>query len=213
MLYFYYKIKKGKAMKLLRLVPQTSMVSRRVMNITLAFLILFSIVLNSFIPVELSNRETVVQVIGAVTQSFVVKTVKGCTDTLMAMSNRMMEDLRKFLRMTETGATTPISKDSSENQTPVNTSSSSGIVIESGNYSEKIRAYIEESTPIVAAGKISEQLYKLYCNLKICGDERNNIGLLSFILFILVIERRKFWEAVKPFAAEVKTMKGKANLC
>lgn len=198
-------------MKLLNLVSLTRIVSPRVMNITLAFLILFTIVLNSFVPKNFGNKEIIVQVISAVTQSFVVKTIKTCTDNLMAMSNRMMEDLRLFLRMTETGATTPVSSGNKDNETPANTASDAGIIIQARDISDKIKAYIDESTPIIAAGKVSEELYKLYCNLKICGDVRNNIGILSFVLFILVIERRKFWAAAIT-AGEAKTTKGKANL-
>ena len=113
--------------------------------------------------------------------------------------------------MTETGATTPVSSGNQDNETPANTASDAGIIIQARDISEKVKAYIDESTPIIAAGKVCEELYKLYCNLKICGDVRNIIGIVAFVLFILVIERRKFWSAATS-AEEAKTTKGKANL-
>ncbi len=197
-------------MKLFRFVPLTRIVSPRVMNITLAFLVFFTIVLNSFVPRNFGNKETIVQIISAVTQSFVVKAAKSCTDNLMALSNRMIEDLRIFLRMTETGATTPVSNGSQDNETPANTASDAGIIIQGGDITERIKAYIDESSPIIVSGKVYEQLYKLYCNLKICGEVRNNIGIVEFVLFILVIERRKFWD--KAVRAVIRITKGKANL-
>lgn len=187
--------------------------SSRVVNITLAVLVFFSIVLNSFVPKDIGNKETVIQIIGVVTESFIVKTVKACTEDLMAISNKIAQDLRQFLKMTETGATAPVNGQNKDSQTPANTSGDAGIVLENRDFSERIRVFVEESSPIIVVGKIEEQLYKLYCNLKICGDVRNNIGILSFVLFILVIERRKFWDAVKTFAADAKIMKGKTNLC
>ena len=197
-------------MKVLRSPLLRKVISSRVINTTLAVLILFSIVLNSFIPKEVGNKEVIVQAIGAVAESFVVKTIKVCTEDLMAISHRLAEDLRQFLKMTETGATAPINNGSKDSQTPANTASDAGIVLENRDLLEKIRIYVEESAPIITIGKIEEQLYKLYCNLKICDDVRNNIGILSFVLFILIIERRKFWDAAISAAKDV--MKGKTNL-
>ena len=200
-------------MKVLRSPLLRSIISSRVINVTLAVLVFFSIVLNSFIPKEVGNKEIIIQAISAVAENFIVRTVKICTEDLMAISNKVAEDLRLFLRMTEKGATTPINNESRDSQTPANTASDTGMVLENRDLSEKVKVFFEETTPIIATGKVTEQLYKLYCNLKICGDVRNSVGILSFVLFILVIERRKFWGAVKVFAADAKIMKGKTNLC
>lgn len=200
-------------MKVLRTPLLRKVISSRVMNVTLAVLIFFSIVINSFIPKEIGNKETIIQVIAAVTENFVIKTVKICTEDLMVLSNKIADDLRLFLKMTEPGATAPVKSENNDAQTPANTASDTGIVLQNRDISEKIRVYVEESSPVIVAGKIEEQLYKLYCNLKICGDVRNNIGILSFVLFILVIERRKFWGAARTFAVNAKIMKGKTNLC
>ena len=185
------------------------LLSVRVMKVTLAMLIFCSMIINGFMPRSIENKESIAAIIGAVVNNVVVETFKSCTDTLTVMSNKVTKDLYKYLRLGETGTQAPINKGQEKEETPVNTSSDSGIETESRQYKELL-VYSEESKVVtMAIGKILERLYRLYSNVKVYCSGRTMMGVLFFIVFVVAIRSRK----EDGSAVINKNIENKTNLC
>ena len=185
------------------------LLSVRVMRITLAMVIFCSMIINGFMPKSIENKESIAAIIGAVVNNVIVETFKSCTDTLTVMSNKVTKDLYKYLRLGETGTEAPISNGQSKEETPVNTSSDSGIEIESRQYKEIVVYSEEEGVVTISVGKISEQLYRLYNNVKVYCSKGTIIGILFFIVFVVAIRNRK--EA--GIAIITRNIENRTNLC
>ena len=183
--------------------------SVRVMRITLAMVIFCSMIINGFMPKSIENRESIAAIIGAVVNNVIVETFKSCTDTLTVMSNKVTKDLYKYLRLGETGTEDPISSGQEKEETPVNTSSDSGIEIESRQYKELVEYGEDEGAVIISVGKVAERLYRLYNNVKVYCSEGTNIGLLFFIVFVIAIRNRKGYGT----GINNKNIENKTNLC
>lgn len=186
-----------------------SLLSARVMRVTLALVIFFSMIINGFMPKSIENRESIAAIIGAVVNNVIVETFKSCTDTLTVMSNKVTKDLYKYLRLGETGTQAPISNGQEKEETPVNTSSDSGIEIESRQYKELVVYNEEDGIVTIAVGKVSERLYRLYNNVKVYCSVSTNIGLLFFIVFVIAIRNRK----EGGIRIIRKNIENKTNLC
>lgn len=168
-----------------------SLLSVRVKKITLAVIIFMSMIINGFVPRSIENKESIVAIMGAVVNNVITETFKSCTDTLTVISNKITEDLYKYLRLGEAGAQAPISNGQNKEETPVNTSSDSGIEAGVREY-EEIVGYSEETgTVVITAGKILERLYRLYNNVKVYYSIEKTMGVLFFIVFIAAIRNRK----------------------
>ena len=185
------------------------LLSVRVMRVTLAMVIFCSMIINGFMPKSIENKESIAAIIGAVVNNVIVETFKSCTDTLTVMSNKVTKDLYKYLRLGETGTEAPISNGQSKEETPVNTSSDSGIEIESRQYKEIVVYSEEEGVVTISAGKISERLYRLYNNVKVYSSKSTIIGILFFIVFVVAIRNRK--EA--GIAIITRNIENRTNLC
>ena len=186
-----------------------SLLSARVMRVTLALVIFFSMIINGFMPKSIENRESIAAIIGAVVNNVIVETFKSCTDTLTVMSNKVTKDLYKYLRLGETGTQAPISNGQEKEETPVNTSSDSGIETGSRQYKELVVYNEENGIVTIAVGKISERLYRLYNNVKVYCSVSTNIGLLFFIVFVIAIRNRK----EDGIRINSKNIENKTNLC
>ena len=195
---------------LIKLKSINVLLSTRVMKITLAMLIFCSMIINGFMPKSIENKESIAAIIGAVVNNVIVETFKSCTDTLTVMSNKVTKDLYKYLRLGETGAEAPINGGQSKEETPVNTSSDSGIEIESRQYKELVVYNEEDEAVTISVGKISERLYRLYNNVKVYYSENTNIGLLFFIVFVIAIRNRKE-DGIATITK--KNMEDRTNLC
>ena len=179
------------------------------MRVTLALVIFFSMIINGFMPKSIENRESIAAIIGAVVNNVIVETFKSCTDTLTVMSNKVTKDLYKYLRLGETGTQAPISNGQEKEETPVNTSSDSGIETGSRQYKELVVYNEENGIVTIAVGKVSERLYRLYNNVKVYCSVSTNIGLLFFIVFVIAIRNRKEgWIRIIR-----KNIENKTNLC
>ena len=185
------------------------LLSVRVMRITLAMVIFCSMIINGFMPKSIENKESIAAIIGAVVNNVIVETFKSCTDTLTVMSNKVTKDLYKYLRLGETGTEAPISNGQSKEETPVNTSSDSGIEIESRQYKEIVVYSEEEGVVTISVGKISERLNRLYNNVKVYCSKGTIIGILFFIVFVVAIRNRK--EA--GIAIITRNIENRTNLC
>jgi len=185
------------------------LLSVRVMRVTLAMVIFCSMIINGFMPKSIENKESIAAIIGAVVNNVIVETFKSCTDTLTVMSNKVTKDLYKYLRLGETGTEAPISNGQSKEETPVNTSSDSGIEIESRQYKEIVVYSEEEGVVTISVGKISERLYRLYNNVKVYCSKGTIIGILFFIVFVVAIRNRK--EA--GIAIITRNIENRTNLC
>ena len=185
------------------------LLSVRVMRVTLAMVIFCSMIINGFMPKSIENRESIAAIIGAVVNNVIVETFKSCTDTLTIMSNKVTKDLYKYLRLGETGAEAPINSGQNREEKPVNTSSDSGIEIESRQYKELVVYSEEDEIVTISAGKILERLYRLYNNVKVYCSERMQIGLLFFIVFVIAIRNRKG----NGIVINNKNIENKTNLC
>ena len=185
------------------------LLSVRVMRITLAMVIFCSMIINGFMPKSIENKESIAAIIGAVVNNVIVETFKSCTDTLTVMSNKVTKDLYKYLRLGETGTEAPISNGQSKEETPVNTSSDSGIEIESRQYKEIVVYSEEEGVVTISVGKISERLYRLYNNVKVYCSKSTVMGILFFIVFVVAIRNRK--EA--GIAIITRNIENRTNLC
>ena len=186
------------------------LLSVRVMRVTLAMLIFFSMIINGFMPKSIENKESIAAIIGAVVNNVIVETFKSCTDTLTVMSNKVTKDLYKYLRLGETGAEAPINGGQNKEETPVNTSSDSGIEIESRQYKELVEYNEEDETVAISVGKISERLYRLYNNVKVYCSGNTITGVLFFIVFVVAIRNRKEDGIVTIIK---KNMEDRTNLC
>lgn len=186
------------------------LLSTRVMKMTLAMLIFFSMIINGFMPRSIENKESLAAIIGAVVNNVIVETFKSCTDTLTIMSNKVTKDLYKYLRLGETGTQAPINNGQSKEETPVNTSSDSGIEIESRQYKELVVYSEEDDVVAIAVGKVAERLYRLYNNVKVYCSEGTIIGILFFIVFVIAIRNRK----EDGIGIQIKkNMENRTNLC
>ena len=185
------------------------LLSARVRKSTLAVVIFFSMIINGFMPKSIENKESIAAIIGAVVNNVIVETFKSCTDTLTVMSNKVTKDLYKYLRLGETGAEAPISNGQSKEETPVNTSSDSGIEIESRQYKELVVYSEEDEEVVLSVGKISERLYRLYNNVKVYCSGKTIIGVLFFIVFVVAIRNRKEDGA----AIITRNIEDRTNLC
>ena len=185
------------------------LLSVRVMRITLAMVIFLSMIINGFMPKSIENRESIAAIIGAVVNNVIVETFKSCTDTLTVMSNKVTKDLYKYLRLGETGTEAPISNGQSKEETPVNTSSDSGIEIESRQYKELVVYNEEDEIVTISVGKISERLYRLYNNVKVYCSKSTIIGILFFIVFVVAIRNRK----EDGVAIITRNIENRTNLC
>lgn len=166
------------------------LLSVRVIKVALAMFIFMSMMANIFIPRNIENKEQIVSVIRVVFDNVIVKTIRGCRDTLIAMSNELTRELYKLLMLDDVGTDVPVKREQ-EKETPVNTSSDNGIEIESRYYKEKIR-YIQEGLIIsLTVGKVEQRLYRLYGNVKLCCMNMYGMVVLFFIVFIVVIRERK----------------------
>ena len=166
------------------------LLSVRVIKVALAMFIFVSMMANIFIPRNIENKEQIVSVIRVVFDNVIVKTMRGCRDTLIAMSNELTRELYKLLMLDDVGTDVPVKREQ-EKETPVNTSSDNGIEIESRYYKEKIR-YIQEGLIIsLTVGKVEQRLYRLYGNVKLCCMNMYGMVVLFFIVFIVVIRERK----------------------
>ena len=185
------------------------LLSTRVMKVALAMLIFFSMIINGFMPKSIENKESIAAIIGAVVNNVIVETFKSCTDTLTVMSNKVTKDLYKYLRLGETGAEAPISNGQSKEETPVNTSSDSGIEIESRQYKELVVYNEEDEIVTISVGKILERLYRLYNNVKVYCSGSTIMGVLFFIVFVVAIRNRK----EDGIAIITRNIEDKTNLC
>ena len=166
------------------------LLSVRVIKVALAMFIFMSMMANIFIPRNIENKEQIVSVIRVVFDNVIVKTIRGCRDTLIAMSNELTRELYKLLMLGDVGTDVPVKREQ-EKETPVNTSSDNGIEIESRYYKEKVR-YIQEGLVIsLTVGKVEQRLYRLYGNIKLCCMNMYGMVVLFFIVFIVVIRERK----------------------
>lgn len=166
------------------------LLSVRVIKVALAMFIFMSMMANIFIPRNIENKEQIVSVIRVVFDNVIVKTIIGCRDTLIAMSNELTRELYKLLMLGDVGTDVPVKREQ-EKETPLNTSSDNGIEIESRYCKEKVR-YIQEGLVIsLTVGKVEQRLYRLYGNIKLCCMNMYSMVVLFFIVFILVIRERK----------------------
>ena len=186
-----------------------SFLSLRVFKTSLAILLLSSIIINNFIPKNITNKEEITKVVGAVINNVIIKTIKDCQDTLTVMSNKITKDLYKMLRMGEAGANVPLNSGSKKEETPVNTSSDNGIISANRQVIKWEKSKSVSEKVVLSEGKIEEDLYRLYNNVKEYCSEADKIGILTFILFVLLIVRRKDWEAVN----KIERIEDKTNLC
>ena len=185
------------------------LLSVRVIKSTLAVLIFCSMIINGFMPKSIENKESIAAIIGVVVNNVIVETFKSCTDTLTVMSNKVTKDLYKYLRLGEMGAEAPISSGQNKEEMPVNTSSDSGIEIESRQYKELVLYNEEDEAVTLSVGKIAERLYRLYNNVKVCCSVSTIIGLLFFIVFVIAIRNRKGYG----IGIIKKNIENKTNLC
>jgi len=189
--------------------PIKSFLSLRVFKATLAILLLLSILINNFIPKNIENKEEITKIFAVVINNVIVKTIKDCQDTLTVMSNKITKDLYKMLQMGEVGATVPLNGGNKKEEMPVNTSSDNGIIVENRQIIKSEKSKEETNKVVLSAGKIEEDLYRLYNNVKEYCSDVDKIGILTFILFIMIVIRRKDWESIN----NIGRIEDKTNLC
>ena len=196
-------------MKLIKTKSIMGLLSVRVIKMTLAVLIFCSMVINGFMPKSIDNKESIVAIMGAVVNNIIVETFTSCNDTLTAISNKVTKDLYKYLRLGEVGTQAPINNGQKKEETPVNTSSDSGIEIETREYRDLVVYSEEDEVVVLSVGKISERLYRLYNNVKVYCSKGSIMGVLFFIAFIVAIRNRK----EDGIAIIKKNIENKTNLC
>ena len=160
-------------------------------------------------PKSIENKESIVAIMGAVVNNIIVETFTSCNDTLTAISNKVTKDLYKYLRLGEVGTQAPINNGQKKEETPVNTSSDSGIEIESRQYKELVVYNEENELVTIAVGKILERLYRLYNNVKVYCSGNTIMGVLFFIVFVVAIRNRKEDGAT----IITRDIENKTNLC
>lgn len=189
-----------------------SLVFTSIVNKILVGIILLCMIVNGFVPKSIESKESLFIVMTAVVSNAVVEVFNECRDTLTVMSNKITKDLYKILMLGEAGANVPNSKEEDNRPTPINTSSDTGIVIERDDNEQIVSYKLGNANPILAVGKIEEDLYRLYGHIKECCSEvTNKIGILYFVLFVLVIIRRK--EDQIGWIKNLIGMEYKTNLC
>ena len=196
-------------LKLIKEKSIRSLLSVRVMRVTLAMVIFVSMIINGFVPRSMENKESIVAIMGVVVNNVIVETFKSCTDTLTVMSNKITKDLYKYLRLGETGTQAPVNSGQNKEETPVNTSSDSGIEVGSREYEEIVGYSEEDGVIVISIGKILERLYRLYNNVKVYCSIEKTIGILFFIVFIVAIRNRKG----KGYERHIERIEDKTNLC
>ena len=195
--------------KLIKVKSIKNLLSVRVMRVTLAMVIFVSMLINGFVPRSIENKESISAIIGAVVNNVIVETFKSCTDTLTVMSNKVTKDLYRYLRLGETGTQAPISNGQKKEETPVNTSSDSGLQVFSRQYEEIVGYGQEEGIVVISVGKIAERLYRLYGNVKVYCSIEKTIGMLFFIVFVVAIRNRKGITSIE----NTVRIEDKTNLC
>ena len=196
-------------LKLIKEKSIRSLLSVRVMRVTLAMVIFVSMIINGFVPRSIENKESVAAIIGAVVNNVIVETFKSCTDTLTVMSNKITKDLYKYLRLGETGTQAPVRSGQNSEETPVNTSSDSGIEVEVREYEEIVGYSEEEGVVIISVGRVLERLYRLYNNVKVYCSMSETMGILFFIVFIVAIRNRKGDGIIR----NTERIEDRTNLC
>lgn len=186
------------------------LLSTRVTKAALAMVIFVSMIINGFVPRAMENKESIVTIIGTVVNNVIVETFKQCNDTLTVMSNKITKDLYKYLRLGEVGTDVPVNSGQKEEETPVNTSSDSGIEIESREYRELVGYSQEGGIVVIREGKVLERLYRLYNNVKVYCSGMREMVVLFFIMFVVVIRNRK--EDIEEVIRK-KNIEDKTNLC
>ena len=186
-----------------------NLLSVRVMRIALVISIFTSMIINGFVPRSIENKENIVAIMGAVVNNVIIETFKSCTDTLTVMSNKVTKDLYRYLRLGEVGTQAPINNGQNEEETPVNTSSDSGIEVYNRQYEEIVGHSEEDGILIISVGKIAKRLYRLYNNVKVYCSVEKTMGVLFFIVFVVAIRNRK------EDGLRIKTIRieDKTNLC
>ena len=176
----------------------------------LTVVLLCCITINCFVPRAIENKKEISEIIGAVINNVIVKTIKDCQDTLTVMSNKITKDLYKLLHVGETGTSEPLSDKNKKEETPVNTSSDNGLTVTKKEY-EYYLNYVEKETKTVFVEVMTiEKLYRLYNNVKEYCSVGDKMGILTFILFVLFVIRRKGWEEINNI---LKIEENKTNLC
>lgn len=184
--------------------------STRVTKVALAMVIFISMIINGIVPRAMENKESIASIIGTVINNVIVDTFRQCNDTLTVMSNKITRDLYKYLRLGEVGTDVPVNSGQKEEETPVNTSSDSGIEIESREYRELVGYSQECGIVVISEGKVLERLYRLYNNVKVYCSGSRTLGVLFFIMFVVVIRDRK--EDIEE-AVIKNNIEDKTNLC
>lgn len=203
------KNKRGQMKRLIGVQSMKSLLSVRVMKIALTMVVFVSMIINTFVPRSIENKEQIMSVVSAVFSNVIVNSIKECTDTLTVMSNKITKNLYKLLMLGEVGTDVPVKKGDNKEETPVNTSSDSGIEIESREYKELVSYSEKDAVVVITAGKIEEKLYRLYGNIKVYCSQIEYVGMLFFIMFIVVIRNRK--EEIARIIKDIE--KNKTNLC
>ena len=169
-----------------------SLVFTSITNKILVGMLLFCMIVNGFVPRSIESKESLFVVMSAVVSNAVVEVFNECRDTLTVMSNKITKDLYKFLMLGEVGAEAANKGEEKKEPMPINTSSDNGIVLERYDYEQIVSYKTEKGKIIIAVGKIKEDLYRLYCHVKeCCSGVSGKVGILSFLLFVIVIRRRK----------------------
>ena len=189
-----------------------SLIFTSIRNKILVGIILFCMLINGFVPRSIESKESLFVVMSAVVSNVLVEVFNECRDTLTVMSNKITKDLYKFLMLGEVGAKAANKGEENKEPMPVNTSSDNGIVVERDDYEQIVSYRVEKGKIIIAVGKIEEELYRLYNNVKVyCSEVLGKIGILFFLMFVIAIRRRKAG------AAGARTsligMEYKTNLC
>ncbi len=185
------------------------MFSVRVIKVTLALFIFASLMMNIIAPKNIENKEQIIGVVCFVLNNVIVKTIRGCTDTLIVMSNKITRDLYKLMLGDEVGTKVPVKNEKKE-ETPVNTSSDIGIEMSGRIYKELVRYTQDNKEPVVLyVGKTGEKLYRLYCSVKVYCGQLHSVFMLFFIIFIVAIRERK-----EDIVNQINiALKNKTNLC
>ncbi len=169
-----------------------SLVFTSITNKILVGILLFCMIVNGFVPRSIESKESLFVVMSAVVSNAVVEVFNECRDTLTVMSNKITKDLYKFLMLGEVGAEAANKGEEKKEPMPINTSSDNGIVLERYDYEQIVSYKTEKGKIIIAVGKIKEDLYRLYCHVKeCCSGVSGKVGILFFLLFVIVIRRRK----------------------
>lgn len=169
-----------------------SLIFTSITNKILVGILLFCMIVNGFVPRSIESKESLFVVMSAVVSNAVVEVFNECRDTLTVMSNKITKDLYKFLMLGEVGAEAANKGEEKKEPMPINTSSDNGIVLERYDYEQIVSYKTEKGKIIIAVGKIKEDLYRLYCHVKeCCSGVSGKVGILFFLLFVIVIRRRK----------------------